>query len=48
MLVRHSRLMLLIKQYLKPKYFPFEEIVDKFNWQPDKNYSFDDEMIKTF
>lgn len=38
----------VIKQSSKPKYFPFEEIVDKFKGQPDKNYSFDDEMIKGF
>lgn len=38
----------VIKQHSRPEYFPFKEIVDRFKGLPDKNYSFDDEMIKGF
>ena len=38
----------VIKQYSKPKYFPYNEIIDKFKGETDKNYSFDDDIIKGF
>ena len=38
----------VIKEYSKPKYFPLDEIIEKFKGETDKNYSFDEDVINGF
>lgn len=38
----------VIKESSKPKYFPLDEIIEKFKGETDKNYAFDEDVITGF